>query len=93
MRQRRYLNAMLTTNAILLGALVWTQLAETPGFDRPAVAAPGAVQPGPFPNAAEQRAEMIHALKSLQTAIDAQTDLLHSGRVRVQVTNLPDLAE
>ncbi len=92
MRQQKYLNVILTINAVLLAALVWTQVAERPVLDRTATAQiqSRAVQPR-FPNAAQQRSEIVRGLASLQKAVDKNTQILESGRMRVEVTNLSEL--
>lgn len=92
MRQQKYMNVMLTVNAILLAALVWTQVADQPLL---AGTAEAQVRTDPveprFPNAAQQRAEMTRALKALTSAVDAQTAYMKSGAMKVEVTNLSEL--
>jgi hypothetical protein len=96
MRKLRYLNAILTVNAVLLGMLVWTQLVGGPlSAMHPAVAsAQSSSQPvQAVPNAAAQRQQMIEALREMRRTNDATHKLLESGRVRVQVTNISELRQ
>jgi len=94
MRQRTYLNVILTVNACLLAGLLWTQIMPQPPLAQRAVAeeivGPDFPRLG-IPNAAEQRKKMIDSLTRLQRSVDAQQKLLQSGKVKVQVTNFDEL--
>lgn len=86
MRRTRSLQVILTVNAVLLAGVLILLASSRPGPDRAAVAVPG------IPNAAEQRQQMIDALRDLRgdiRAVEARqreiADLLRSGEVSVQV--------
>jgi hypothetical protein len=88
MRQGTYLNVILTVNALLLSALVWTQLA-----DRPMLAEPvQAQQPRDAPlNAGAQRHRMIELLNEVKRESERTRKVIESGDVRVKVTNLNEI--
>ena len=86
MRRTSYLNVILTVNALLLAALLWTQVA-----DRPVLAKPAIAEPPSMPNAAEQRQKIINALQDLEQSVSESTRLLESGKLEVQVTNLHEI--
>jgi hypothetical protein len=94
MRQGKYLNVILTVNAVLLAGLLWTQVAEQPMLADSAVAQtrsrpnPGKKPSFYKPNASEQRADQLEVLKQLNQSIKEQTSLLSSGKLQVEVTNL-----
>jgi len=90
MRQRKYLNVILTVNALLLAALTWTQIAATPLLASEASADTKRPRIG-VPNAAAQRQDMIRAIRDLQRTNDETRRLLESGKIKVQVTNLGEL--
>jgi hypothetical protein len=90
MRQGTYLNVILTVNAILLGSLVWTQVAGRPVLEQ-TVAAQGSKEGVGVPNAADQRQKMIEALRDMKASLDGTTKLLQSGKMRVEVTNLNEI--
>jgi hypothetical protein len=87
MRQGTYLNVILTVNAVLLGGIVWTQIAGRPVLEQTATAQVGTG----VPNAADQRQKMIEALRDMKTSIDANTKLMQSGKLKVEVTNLNEI--
>jgi hypothetical protein len=91
MRVRRavYLNTILTVNAVLLTALLWTQVSDRPLFADDASAQPSRRQG--IPNAAEQRMRMVNGLDDLRQSVDGMSQLLESGKVRVEVTNLDEI--
>ena len=73
--QLRYLNTILTVLAVLLGVLVWTQVASTPMFAEQADAQSrttrhSAAEIG-IPNAAQQRDKMVKAMEKMTKAVDA----------------------
>ena len=88
-RQRTYLNVILTVNAVLLSALVWVQVAP-----RAVEASTANAQTRPrlgIPNAADQRQKTINELKSVNKSVQEMKQLLESGKVKVQVTNLDEI--
>lgn len=88
MRQQTYLNVILTLNAALLAAMLWTQLAPTTRTDTTEASTRATAQG--IPNAAEQRLRMIEALRDIKTSVDATLRLVESGAIKVEVTNLND---
>jgi hypothetical protein len=90
MRQGTYLNVILTVNAVLLSAVLWTHMAGTSLFTTQAQAqSPGAPNPGVgIPNSADQRNRMIESLRDIQGSMDSMRKFLESGKVKVEVTNL-----
>jgi hypothetical protein len=90
MRQGTYLNVILTVNAALLTGVLWTQVAERPALSSAALAQSAPRADG-IPNAAAQRQKMIEALRDLKASMDANTRLLESGKLKVEVTNLSDI--
>lgn len=92
MRRGRYLNFILTVNAVLLTALVWTQLVGGPVLSSggAAQAQVGRDVPG-IPNAASQRHRMIELMTEMNRNMGANHKLLDDGRLRVRVTNLDEI--
>jgi hypothetical protein len=89
MRQGKYLNVILTANAVLLAGLLWTQVAQRPLLAGDAVAqSPGV--PG-IPNAAEQRQKMIEAMRDIKASVDATKQAIQGGKIKVEVTNIDQL--
>ncbi|MHC5002512.1 MAG: hypothetical protein ACYTJ0_05255 [Planctomycetota bacterium] len=96
MRRATYLNVILTINAVLLTALLWTALAGRPllateaaaqSFTRPQDQNPRTRTPT-IPNAAVQRAEMIQALREIERTVERTNQLLSSGGIRVEAIGL-----
>ena len=93
MRQSRYLNVILTVNALLLAGLIWTQVADRPLLADTASAQVRSVPNTPvrMPNAANQRYEMISALRDLKRSVDSMQQTVAGGNLRVEVTNIGNL--
>lgn len=92
MRPSRYLNAILTVNAVLLAVLVWTQVAGHGTLPLPgAREAAAQAQPAGIPNAAAQRQQMIDSLRELRKSVEESNKLLKDGHLRVHVTNLHEI--
>lgn len=89
-RQGTYLNAILTVNAVLLSALIWTQLAPRPVMAEAATAQVN-TRRGGIPNAGEQRQKLIVAMKDVKASVDSARKLLESGKLKVEVTNLGEI--
>ncbi|HEX7008914.1 MAG TPA: hypothetical protein VF184_02965 [Phycisphaeraceae bacterium] len=87
MRSVRYLNAILTVLAVLLALNLWVTWAATPGGQALSWAEPA--QAAGIPNAGEQRKQMIDLLKALNVKVNQLTELVESGKVRVQVEAPP----
>jgi len=90
-RRNRTLEGLLTVNAVLLGVVAWTHLAERPLA--PAAVAQDRTRPNEpfrFPNASAQRAEIVKELKDLKKAVEANTRMIEKGLV-VEVSNLDEI--
>jgi len=90
MRQSKYLNVILTVNAVLLGGVLWTHIAGTPVLSSQATAQSPGSGSG-IPNAADQRQRQIEAIHDLKTSVDATNKLLSSGKIKVEVGNIDAL--
>lgn len=87
MRQRTYLNAILTVNAVLLAAILGALLSDgNPLGPRSATAAGDG-----FPNAASQRQQIVQAINDMKKSVEATTRKLESGKLKVEVTNLDEI--
>ena len=84
-RGQRIIASLLTVNAVLLGGLLWVQIAEKPVFAESAYAQRG----GQLPNAGAQRDLMIQQLTQIQQATQATQKVLESGTVKVVITQPP----
>ena len=91
MTQIKYLNVILTINAVLLAALVWSQVGAGPGLDAVASAQTAAPDDAGIPNAASQRQQIVEAIRRLDGKVEATNRLLSGGRLKVQVANLAEL--
>ncbi|MHC4946900.1 MAG: hypothetical protein ACYTG1_01365 [Planctomycetota bacterium] len=98
MRQQKYLNVILTVNAVLLAGLLWTQLAETPILARTADAQVRSVpyqrdvtRPGTVLNAGKQRAETNQSLREIKQELADISQRLSSGDLEVRVSNLDEI--
>ncbi|MBL9120661.1 MAG: hypothetical protein JNL80_12190 [Phycisphaerae bacterium] len=90
-RSRQFLNGILTVNAVLLAALVWTNVSDGPST---AHAAPSFTQDDQtmgVPNAGAQRERLIAEVRSLRDDIRALDGTLNGGKVKVNVGNLAEL--
>ena len=97
MRQSRYLNAILTVNAVLLAGVLWTSLADTTPFVRSAVAQatsrprPSGLQTPPvpnIPNASAQRYQTINELREIKSILRSIRQELDATEFDVRVTNV-----
>lgn len=88
MRQRTYLNVILTINAILLSGLLWTQIVSGPAFSSEAAAIQR--NSSGIPNAGDQRQQMIRLLEEIDGKVEATNSLL-DGEMRVHVTNINEV--
>lgn len=88
-RARSYLNGILTVNAVLLAALVWTNVGGGPAT---ANASPFPIQAEDgvpnAPNAAAQRERLINEIKSLRDDVRSLESVFTSGKVKVSVGNV-----
>ena len=88
----RYLNAILTINAVLLALLLWSQVAGTPMFDRAAEAqATSGDSQDTFANPIKQRKQMIDLLKATNESINKLNKSISDSTLNVEVTNFEDL--
>ena len=86
MRQSKYLNVILTVNAVLLAGLLWTQVVGRTWLSSEAHAQSS--QGSGFVNAAEQRQRMIEALNDIKGSVEATRKVVESGKMKVEVTNI-----
>jgi hypothetical protein len=92
--QGRYLNVVLTVNAILLSAIAYIQLAGGAPWSASAVAQtppPGTPGGGGIPNAGAQRQEMIGELAALRASVDGMKKQLEGGKMKVVIANVDDI--
>jgi hypothetical protein len=83
MKSLRYLNTMLTLIAVLLTLNVWTLWTITPGGHALSVATE--VQAAGLTNAAQQRKEMVDALKKINADTTKVKSMLEGGSARVRM--------
>lgn len=88
MRQSKYLNVILTVNAVLLAGVMWTQLSDRAAFSSAAHAQSSG---SGFVNAAEQRQRMIEALNEIKGSVEATRKVVESGKMKVEVANIDKL--
>lgn len=94
MRRKNYLNGILTVNAALLTGLLWVQLAGQPVFSNTAAAQSSRDRsPVKVPNAASQRQKIIEELGKLSQSVEAMKRHVESGSLKVEVTNLDQIAK
>lgn len=107
MKRDKYLNGILTINAALLGAIVWTQVSSQPLFTGEANAqtrsSPSRLRSSnpPTPSgvsstgqrAFEQRDKIIALLNQNQETFTAMLKLMQTKSIKVEVTNAGDIAE
>lgn len=82
MTDSKYLNAVLTTIAVLLALNLWVGVHHAPGVSpnpEGTALAQGRVDAG------QQRTEMIAQLKSLSSSVDSLSKKLSDGSVTVKV--------
>jgi hypothetical protein len=94
--QLKYMNIVLTINAVLLLGLLWSGWSGEPVFSNEAAAQsrsrPQGWRPVPtVPNAGKQRDRQIQATEEVQRSVDAMVRLLESGDIKVQVTNQDEI--
>ncbi len=93
--QLRYLNAILTVVALLLGVLVWSQVSSQPIFATEAAAQSRTIRNSSatkgIPDAALQREKMILGVEKMTKAVEALSKDLDAGKVKVEVTNLDEI--
>jgi hypothetical protein len=75
---------ILTIIAALLGLQAWMSMSSQPVF---ASESKAAGDPPTFPNAAQQREEMIKAIRELSTHMKRTNELLESSTISVEVAN------
>jgi hypothetical protein len=97
MRRAKYLNAVLTVNAVLLSALVADRLlgGDQKGLDTVLAPAPASAQPdtegtGGLVSAADQRKAQIAELRKISSRLDKIESRLAAG-LNVKVTEMPEL--
>jgi hypothetical protein len=94
-RSRGFLSGILTVNAVLLAALVWTNITEGPSRAEAAPVAPVAQSDDPpqigVPNAGAQRERLIAEVRSLREDVRALEQAVNSGRMKVTISNFSEL--
>jgi hypothetical protein len=88
-RSSRYLNVILTVNAVLLSALVYTQLAAGPAWSSSAWAQ--TPPDGGIPNAAAQRQQAIEEMKGIRASVDAMRKSIEGGKMKVAIGNVDEI--
>lgn len=88
----RYLNTILSINAVLLAGLLWTQIAGTSLLDSPAHAQASNPPEQTFANPIKQRKEMIDILRATRSSIDSLKKKIDDAEFKVQVTNFDELS-
>lgn len=91
MNHLRYLNVMLTLVAILLVLNLWTLWVGTPAGERLSMTEQAHAQAN-FPNAAEQRRQMVLELERMNAKLDGIDQIrrmLQDGSARVKVEAAP----
>jgi hypothetical protein len=100
MNHPKYLNAILTVNALLLGGLLWTQIADRSLLSSEAQAqAKLEREPGTnreraqplFPNSTAFSNEMLSSQRQIVHSLEALRLMLVSGRLQVEVSNLDEI--
>lgn len=102
MRDKKYLNFILTINAVLLACLLWTQVAEKGILAEDATAQVRDRRPGTrnlrevgppitIPNASSQRQAAVDEMKKLNRTLEALKSHIEGGSLTVEVTNADDL--
>ncbi len=89
-RQGTYLNIVLTALTIVLAALLWTQFSSSGGVVRSSFASDRSATG--IPDSGEQRERIIRELREMRGTLEATRELMESGRAKVQVTNLDQIA-
>ncbi len=94
-RNSTYLNAILTVNAVMLAALVWTHVSDGPAIA--GAAAPQAQTDADsnlgVPNAGLQRLQTLNEIKALRGDITRLEGLLSSGKMKVTIGNVADFGK
>lgn len=86
--QARFLNVILTVNAVALSAIAWTQLAGAPLSNSAQAQTPP--EQG-IPNAGAQRQRMIQELQGLRESVDSMKKQLDGGKMKVIIANIDEL--
>jgi hypothetical protein len=91
-RTRTYLNAILTVNAVLIAALVWTNVSDGPVTANASPLFAQVDEPtGGVPNAGAQRERMIAEVRALREDIRGLESALSSGKLKVNIGNMTEV--
>lgn len=80
MKDQTWPKVLLTLNVVLIAIVLWLVVVG-PATPKQAAAEP----PIQWPNAAEQRLQMINELRDLRQGVDALQDTLERGSITVEV--------
>ena len=104
MRRMKSTNMLLSVNAVLMGALMWSHvvgggagggagssqvLLDVPGGS--AYAQSPLYSPHGVPNAGKQRQQTIDELRALRASVESMKVMLQGGPMKVQIVNVEDL--
>ena len=102
MRRMKSTNILLTVNAVLMSALLWSQvvgggagagsgqlLVDLPGTS--AYAQSPLTSPDGVPNAGKQRQQTIDELRALRATVESMKSMLQGTPMKVQVVNAEEL--
>lgn len=93
-RSQQYLNGILTVNAVLIAALVWTNVGGGPSRAEAAPLLPQVddqERTGGVPNAGAQRERLITEVRALREDIRRLESGVTGGKMKVNIGNLADL--
>ena len=93
-RRLTYLNAVLTINAVVVTALLWTNIVGDPTSAMAFAAPQSSPRPGEtlgVPDAGLQQLEIINHLKAIRAELKQLESVVGSGKMKVVVGNLGDI--
>jgi hypothetical protein len=91
-RNATYLNAILTVNAVMVAALVWTHVSEGPSLANASpLQAETGENTGGVPNAGLQRLQTLNEIKALRSDVQRLEATLVAGKIRFGISNFAEL--
>ena len=97
MRRMKSTNILLAVNAVLMSAVLWTNLAGGTTDRQPLLAGRSAHAQSPLnsadgvPNAGRQRQQTVEELRALNATVESLKSLLNGPAIKVQVMNLDEM--